>query len=448
MAERKRLSQVKMYKWGTLAVVVLVVLSVVPAAAVGASGGDLTESDDDQLLDSGSLLDGSDDGSSDSTTGSDGSTADTGSGVSTADDDSDVLEAETCVDADGSECEGGDGDELAHADACVTLLGQGLYANLGINDSTVENSQLNQTCPTGADQAGGNETSPVPENPVTGAVSNQSADNESDVLEADACVDADGSNCEGGQDTDVVHAYACLEPVGQDVLADLIVHDGGIHNSSVASQCPTDGSDGDDGSDGSDGDDGGDGSDGSDGSDGDDADDGSDGGDGSDGSGDSDGGDGSDAGDGSDGGEGSDGGVDDVENVTVVDSTIEPGTVGVGDPVYGNATVENTGDDGTATVDVRMTVDGETVATQTVEIPAGETRTVSLVHVFDAAGEHEVAVERGVQRTVTVTDQAATSTPLEGSTLLGSSFGGSWVYLLLLAVAAVALISGIRILRE
>jgi hypothetical protein len=120
----------------------------------------------------------------------------------------------------------------------------------------------------------------------------------------------------------------------------------------------------------------------------------------------------------------------------------------VGEPVYGNATLENVGDAGPTTVDVVMTVDDETVATRTVEIPAGETRTVSMAHVFDAAGEYEVAIEGGVQRTVTVTDASATSTPVEASTLLGSSFGGSWIYLLLLALAAVTLISGIRILRE
>jgi hypothetical protein len=70
------------------------------------------------------------------------------------------------------------------------------------------------------------------------------------------------------------------------------------------------------------------------------------------------------------------------------------------------------------------------------------------VHAFDAPGEYDVAIEGGSERTVTVTDADATSTPVQGSTLLGSTFGGSWVYLLLLALAAVVLISGIRILRE
>jgi hypothetical protein len=497
-----------MYKGVVIAVSVLVVLSIVPSAAVGASTVDLTDSDDDELVDTciltGDCEDGSSDGgetgeSSDDGTSTDGDgetddtvaeTASTDQSTSddaessatdvdagavtetvlgdtkaagTADDDSDLAAVDACADAAGSECEGGDGDEVVHADACLELAGQDLFGNLAVNDSLVDRADVGQTCPTAADDDG-NETSPVPDNPVTSALDNRSSDNESDLLEADVCIDADGSNCEGGEDDDVVHAYACLEPLGEDVLANLIVDEDGLRNATVETECPADesGGDGDDG-DGGDGDDGdgGDGGDGTDGGDGGDGTDGGDGGDGDGGDGDGDGGDDASGGQGSDGsgsGDGSGGGgagtggdgagVGDVENVTVVESSIEPGTVGVGDPVYGNTTIENTADDGAATVVVTMTVDGATVATETVDVPAGETRTVSLVHAFDAPGEYDVAIEGGSERTVTVTDAGATSTPVQGSTLLGSTFGGSWVYLLLLALAAVVLISGIRILRE
>jgi hypothetical protein len=528
-----------MYKGVVIGVSVLVVLSIVPAAAVGATTVDLTDSEDDELVDTciltGDCADGSSDGgetgeSSDdgTSTGGDGETDDTveetastdqstsedaessatddagpvtetvsgdTAAAGTADNDSDLAAVDACADAAGSECEGGDGDEVVHADACLELAGQDLFGNLAVNDSLVDRADLGQTCPTAADDDG-NETSPVPDNPVTSALDNRSADNESDLLEADVCVDADGSNCEGGEDDDVLHAYTCLEPLGEDVLANLIVDEDGLRNATVDPECPADesGGDGDDGDDGDgddgdgddgdgddgdgdngDGDDGdGDDGDGGDGGDGDDGD-GTDGGDGDDGGDDTDGGDGTgggdggdgDGGDGASGGQGSGGsgsgdgsggggagtggdgaGVGDVENVTVVESSIEPGTVGVGDPVYGNTTIENTADDGAATVVVTMTVDGGTVATETVDVPAGETRTVSLVHAFDAPGEYDVAIEGGPERTVTVTDADATSTPVQGSTLLGSTFGGSWVYLLLLALAAVVLISGIRILRE
>jgi hypothetical protein len=537
----------------------LLVLSVIPSGVVAATDGTVSGSTDVGVLDSvdetlldpaesggGALLDS--DGSADEGSVESGGSSDTGSEESpetddgeseddweadqtgdaiaetdSAENDSDAVEADACVDADGSQCDGGDGDEAVHTEACVRLLGQDLSVNLAINGSGPDQTGVGPGCPSADDTEDGGESSPVPDNPVTDAVDNQSADNESDVLEADACVDADGSNCEGGTDSDLAHVRACIEPLGEDILADIAFDENGPRNATVDQRCParetsTNGSDDDDGSDGSDGSDGGDGSDGDDGGNGSDGSDGGDGSDESDGADetdtdgdgipDSEEGDGDVDGDGtpnyedtdSDGdgipdsvegtgdvdGDGtpnykdtdSDGdGVPDSEegtgdadgdgvsdyldpdtpgdtadegedNVTIVDSSIEPGTVSVGDQVYGNATLENFDDDGTATVRVRMTVGGETVTSDTVEVPAGETRTVSLVYTFDSAGEYDVSIANDTDRTVSVTDDAATSTPTQAPIELSGAFGGDWVYLLLLVIVLVALISGVRLVRE
>ena len=134
--------------------------------------------------------------------------------------------------------------------------------------------------------------------------------------------------------------------------------------------------------------------------------------------------------------------------MTIVDSTVDPVEVGVGETVNGDATLENIADKGDETVVVRMVVDGETVDSETVTVPAGETREVSLEHAFDAPGEYEVGIEGGVERTVTVTDGAAAAPSQGSNVLVGAPSGASWVYLLLLAIAVAALISAVRIVRE
>jgi hypothetical protein len=121
--------------------------------------------------------------------------------------------------------------------------------------------------------------------------------------------------------------------------------------------------------------------------------------------------------------------------------------VTVGETVTGEATVEYTGDSDAVEVRVRMVADGEPVAAETVTVRAGETRDVSVEITLDSPGEYDVEIVGGTSRTVVVTELGSTTVEASGASL-ASLAGARLVYLLLPAVAAAALISGIRILRE
>lgn len=89
------------------------------------------------------------------------------------------------------------------------------------------------------------------------------------------------------------------------------------------------------------------------------------------------------------------GGDGPVENVAIVDVPLPDDTPATGVPVEVRATVRNWGATPRTGVVVTPTVDGNREPTQTVDLPAGESRTVSLTLSFRDAGDHaiEVALE-------------------------------------------------------
>jgi PGF-pre-PGF domain-containing protein len=115
-----------------------------------------------------------------------------------------------------------------------------------------------------------------------------------------------------------------------------------------------------------------------------------------------------------------------------------------GETVEVTATVENDGrQDGTA--EIALTIDGETVATETVTVAAGESTTVTFTHAFDAAGDYEIAVEDAsagslsVQDDETTTLATTTEAPGGDDDGIGAIAVVVVVFLVILAVAAVYL---------
>ncbi|MFC4549572.1 MULTISPECIES: S8 family serine peptidase [Halorussus] len=92
----------------------------------------------------------------------------------------------------------------------------------------------------------------------------------------------------------------------------------------------------------------------------------------------------------------------------VADANLAETSVESGETVEVTATVENAGD-GNGTYEARLTVDGRTVATKEVAVPAGESKTVTFARTFDA-GQHAVAVGGVSAGTLSVGDGAATTT--------------------------------------
>ena len=76
-------------------------------------------------------------------------------------------------------------------------------------------------------------------------------------------------------------------------------------------------------------------------------------------------------------------------------------TVTLGESIRITGVVENTDyQDGTITVP--LTVDGTTVATQSVELSSGDTTSVTFDHTFDSTGTHEVAIGSAPAQTIEV----------------------------------------------
>lgn len=106
----------------------------------------------------------------------------------------------------------------------------------------------------------------------------------------------------------------------------------------------------------------------------------------------------------------------------LVDWSIHPTSVGVGETVYAEATFANTRDLGSHTIYVGSTVDGQTVAVKRLTIPPGERRTVTFRHQFQSPGQYAVGVADEDERAVTVSeagggdDDDTTPTPGSGDT--------------------------------
>ncbi|WP_254838315.1 PGF-CTERM sorting domain-containing protein [Natronomonas marina] len=86
----------------------------------------------------------------------------------------------------------------------------------------------------------------------------------------------------------------------------------------------------------------------------------------------------------------------------------------VGETLAVEATVAN-GRNDPANLDVKLLVDGSTVANETVALGGGESRTVDLEAAFDAAGSYDVTVN-DLEATAVTVEAADDSTPAEGPT--------------------------------
>ncbi|PSQ45217.1 hypothetical protein BRD15_12225 [Halobacteriales archaeon SW_6_65_15] len=78
-------------------------------------------------------------------------------------------------------------------------------------------------------------------------------------------------------------------------------------------------------------------------------------------------------------------------SVAVIDAELAAGEVAADEPVSVTATVENDGDEA-ATFAANLTADGEVVATETVEVPAGETTEVRVAATL-SPGTHEIGLD-------------------------------------------------------
>lgn len=91
------------------------------------------------------------------------------------------------------------------------------------------------------------------------------------------------------------------------------------------------------------------------------------------------------------------------DNLEITEYDISETNVDVGDSLDAEATVVNEGDEA-GSMDVELTVDGDTVDTENVDVFPGDTVTANLTWIADEEGEYEVTVGDLDPTTVTVGD--------------------------------------------
>ncbi|NEU55289.1 OmpL47-type beta-barrel domain-containing protein [Halorussus sp. MSC15.2] len=94
--------------------------------------------------------------------------------------------------------------------------------------------------------------------------------------------------------------------------------------------------------------------------------------------------------------------------VSVTDASVGASSVAPGETVPVTATVENTGDGVSATT-ARVSVDGDVVAREPVELSAGESKTVTVDVTLDSPGTHEIAVNGASAGSVSVGGETTSS---------------------------------------
>ena len=123
----------------------------------------------------------------------------------------------------------------------------------------------------------------------------------------------------------------------------------------------------------------------------------------------------------------------DPADLAVSDLSLNASSIAAGERVEITATVENAGDrTGERNVTLRMF--GNEVGTKTVEVPGGETKTVSFVQRVDAAGSHAVKVG-DASATLEVTEQSGDD-GVEAPDVPGFGIGTALVALLAAALLA------------
>ncbi|WP_327053257.1 PGF-pre-PGF domain-containing protein [Halomicrococcus gelatinilyticus] len=145
-----------------------------------------------------------------------------------------------------------------------------------------------------------------------------------------------------------------------------------------------------------------------------------------------------------------------ADRLDVVGATVNRTSVAAGNAVEVTATLENA-DETATTRTVRFQVDGETVATRSVRVAAGETRAVSVTRRFRTTGTHEVAVNgtragtvsvRRAETSTTTTQTSSTTTTATptssvastSSTSTGSSTPGFTLVTALVALLVAAML--------
>lgn len=97
-------------------------------------------------------------------------------------------------------------------------------------------------------------------------------------------------------------------------------------------------------------------------------------------------------------------------NIQVTDATLSATEVQVGDTVEVTAVIENKGS-AAGEFTAELDIDGTTVASQTVELGAGEQTTITFTTSFEEAEDYTVSVSGTVAGTVSVTSQQTTQQP-------------------------------------
>jgi len=94
----------------------------------------------------------------------------------------------------------------------------------------------------------------------------------------------------------------------------------------------------------------------------------------------------------------------------IINTSLDPERVNVGERAAASVTIENTGDAG-GEFTAALNVNGEVTRTTTVSIPAGESRTRIFGVSFQEPGEYDLAVNGTAVGTLVVTEETPTPTP-------------------------------------
>jgi hypothetical protein len=90
-------------------------------------------------------------------------------------------------------------------------------------------------------------------------------------------------------------------------------------------------------------------------------------------------------------------------DLAITDTSLDPENVFVGEDTTATATIENTGT-GVGEFTAQLTANGDPIATQTVTVPGGESRTVEFTVSFDETGTFDLAINGTAVGTVTVSE--------------------------------------------
>ncbi len=109
----------------------------------------------------------------------------------------------------------------------------------------------------------------------------------------------------------------------------------------------------------------------------------------------------------------------------IIDTTLETREIVAGGSVTVQATVRNSGGQ-SGIVDIDLLINGDTIAVEPVEVPAGATETVSFRLQFPGPGEYEVAVQETDVGTVSVSDPGDGSVDDDRPHVVNATLPADW----------------------